>query len=573
MYARTLNMWLVNRIALLFVCVWLVGSQVRGHDTIDSLIKELPKATDTNKVILLYTISGAYYTTDPGQGVKYGQQAFELASSLKWVKGMAWAFNKMGTNYWAMSDYNKALEYNQHALEYMRQTSDKDGIAQISGNIGIVYGDLGNYAKALDYEQNAVDIFTESGNKTGLLKNYGNMGAVYASITNYAKALELYFKALKIAEELGDRKGIAINLNNLGNAYRFQENYTTALEYEFKALKIFKEVDEKNSVGWTYRNIGELYILRLEYARALQYNLEALDIFNELADQNGKATMLNDIGNNYSLQKNYAKALEYYLKALGVYQQYNLQMGIPYSLCNIGQNHLNVAKSSAGNVAGMNAELTKAIDYLQRSIKGSRDIGDKDVLLEAMSALSEAYKLSGDYKKAIESYTDYSVLRDSVYSAKSKVAIANLEIIRELDKKGQEMQIKDKQLQVSELMLAKTRTERYLYITCVVLLVVVVAFVVKSLRSERQSVRSLSKEKKKNLAHIEAQNAVLRQIAFDQSHRIRGAVVTILGLVNLFNHEDPEDPNNKIVIDGVASVTKELDAIVKDVVGKLNTVT
>ncbi|PQJ10632.1 hypothetical protein CJD36_011710 [Flavipsychrobacter stenotrophus] len=573
----TFNTPLLKRIALLFACIWLIVIQVHGRDLVDSLIKELPKATDTNKVILLYTISGNYYSSDPEQGIQYGKQALELSSSLKWTKGMAWSLNKIGTNYWAMSDYSKALEYDIEALRYMEQTTDKDAIAQILGNIGIVYGDLGNYSKALDYEQRAVDIFSMSGNKTGLLKNYGNMGAVYASITNYAKALELYFKALKIAEELGDKKGIAINLNNLGNAYRFQENYATALEYEFKALKIFKEVNEKNSVGWTYRNIGELYILRREYTSALQYSLEALNIFNELDDHNGKATMLNDIGNNYSLQKEFGNALDYYLRALKIYKQYDLKMGIPYSLCNIGQNYLNVAKSRLSgvetNTVSKDGDLSLAIDYLQQSIQGSKEIGDQEVLLEATNNLSQAYKLAGDYKKAIESYTEYSTLRDSVYSAKSKVAIANLEIIRELDKKGQEMQIKDKQLQVSELMLAKTRTERYLYITCVVLLVVVVAFVVKSLRSERLSVQSLSKEKKKNLAHIEAQNAVLRQIAFDQSHRIRGAVVTILGLVNLFNHEDPEDENNKIVIDGVASVTKELDTIVKDVMTRLNTVT
>ncbi len=572
-------MRVLKLLLLIFVCALLhSGAHAQGGNAIDSMIRELPAVKDTNKASLLYTISGTYYNTDPELGIKYGQQGLELSMALNWTKGIAWSHNKIGTNYWAMSEYSKALEHDLEALRYMQQTSDKDAIAQILGNIGIVYGDLGNYSKALDYEQKAVDIFIASHNRIGLLKNYGNMGAVYASITNYAKALEFYFKALKIAELLGDKKGIAINLNNLGNAYRFQENYATALEYEFKALDIFRAAGEKGSVGWTYRNIGELYILKQEYAKALQYNLQALEIFNTLSDQKGRATMLNDIGNNYSVQKSFDKALDCYLKALKIFTQYDLKMGVPYSNYNIGQNYLNIIKNRMGKEAiasgatSRDNNLTIAIDYLQKSIKGCREIGDQDVLLEATNDLSQAYKLAGDYKKAIESYTEYSMLRDSVYSAKSKVAIANLEIIRELDKKGQEMQIKDKQLQVSQLQLSKTKTERYLYIACVILLVVVVILVVKSLQSERQSVLSLSKEKKKNLAHIEAQNAVLRQIAFDQSHRIRGAVATILGLANIFNHEEPDDPNNKVVIDGVASVTKELDTIVRDVMSKLNTV-
>lgn len=71
---------------------------------------------------------------------------------------------------------------------------------------------------------------------------------------------------------------------------------------------------------------------------------------------------------------------------------------------------------------------------------------------------------------------------------------------------------------------------------------------------------------KKHLARIEQQNSKLKEIAWIQSHKVRGPVSSILGLINLFNYDDPSDTINQEIILRIQTVTKHLDEIVKEVV-------
>lgn len=77
-------------------------------------------------------------------------------------------------------------------------------------------------------------------------------------------------------------------------------------------------------------------------------------------------------------------------------------------------------------------------------------------------------------------------------------------------------------------------------------------------------------EQRKHLLKIEEQNSVLREIAFIESHKIRGPVATILGLGQLFDVGNPSDPVNKEVVDGIISVANDLDNIIRQVVKKTN---
>ena len=75
---------------------------------------------------------------------------------------------------------------------------------------------------------------------------------------------------------------------------------------------------------------------------------------------------------------------------------------------------------------------------------------------------------------------------------------------------------------------------------------------------------------KKNLTKIEAQTQLLLEIANIQSHKVRGPVATLLGLIEVFNFDDATDPNNIEVMNGVADVTEKLDEIVTNVIRSIN---
>jgi PAS domain S-box-containing protein len=77
-------------------------------------------------------------------------------------------------------------------------------------------------------------------------------------------------------------------------------------------------------------------------------------------------------------------------------------------------------------------------------------------------------------------------------------------------------------------------------------------------------------EQRSHLFRIEQQNVALREIAFIESHKIRGPVATILGLEQLYNYTDFSDPVNMEIIDGIRKVSLELDQIIREVVRKSN---
>ncbi len=75
---------------------------------------------------------------------------------------------------------------------------------------------------------------------------------------------------------------------------------------------------------------------------------------------------------------------------------------------------------------------------------------------------------------------------------------------------------------------------------------------------------------RKNLSKIESQTQLLMEIANIQSHKVRGPLATLLGLVHVFNYDDVTDPNNVEVMNGVAEVSSKLDHIVTDVIRSIN---
>jgi len=68
------------------------------------------------------------------------------------------------------------------------------------------------------------------------------------------------------------------------------------------------------------------------------------------------------------------------------------------------------------------------------------------------------------------------------------------------------------------------------------------------------------------LKMIQEQNEKLKNIAWIQSHKVRGPVATILGLVGLLNDDDPVGESNKEIIEGVKSATLQLDNVIREVV-------
>ena len=209
-----------NQMKKYLLLLFIVGAasrshaQLQGQPLIDSLITRLATAKeDTNKVMLLDDLSLTYYSINPDEGLKYGQQGLALAEQLDWKLGKAYAYKVIAGNYgYGKSDFPNALKYYFDALKIHEEGGVKNEVAATLMNIGIVYNSLEDYPKALDYMLRANKIDEELGNKSGVAANLGNIGQLYISLGDTAKALESNIKSLDFYEAVGDKNGIARNL-------------------------------------------------------------------------------------------------------------------------------------------------------------------------------------------------------------------------------------------------------------------------------------------------------------------------------------------------------------------------
>lgn len=74
---------------------------------------------------------------------------------------------------------------------------------------------------------------------------------------------------------------------------------------------------------------------------------------------------------------------------------------------------------------------------------------------------------------------------------------------------------------------------------------------------------------KKQLLEIKKQNEKLQEIAWIQSHRVRGPLASIMGLVDLFEM-DKAGPANTEIINYIRTAALQLDMVVHDIVAKSN---
>ena len=341
-------------------------------------------------------------------------------------------------------------------------------------------------AKGIQYGSEGLSLAEKLGWKKGIATANGMLGVNNLSRSDYPKALEYALKSLKINEELGDKKALATNYGNIANIYNNQGNYATALEYYSNALKIFEELEKKDGIAITLGNMGNTYSNLSNYAKALEFSERALKMSEELKDTHGIASDLGNISGAYANLRNYPKALEFGLRAIKLFEELGDKNDLIANVGNVGECYLDIARDSLvrQTAAEKKEKLTSAIEYLTKAVAIAKEIGDLDYLQTYSQYLSEAQKMTGDYRSALASYEQYVTMHDSVFGSVNKIKIIELERKREQDLKS--------------LALAKKHNERIFFIAAMLLLIMVILFMFRNYFLQKRSNSLLSVEKKRS---------------------------------------------------------------------------
>ncbi len=485
-------------------------AQLQGQARIDSLLKELPKQKeDTNKVNLLKDLSAGYSTISPDEGLEYGHQGLDLSRKLNWQKGIAASSNYIGVNYQNKSDYPNALANCKKALIIFEEIGFKKGIASATGNIGNIYQSQSDYPKALEYHSKALKIFEEIGDKTRIAVATGNIALIYFLQSDYPKALAYDFKALKMFEENGNKAGVARLNDYIGYIYSKQNDYPKALEYCQKGLTVYGEIQDKQGIARSTTSVGVVYEGKGDYSNAMKYYFEALKLFEEIGEKNGVANIIGNIAGIYADEKNFVMAIKYAHIALNINREIGNKSNLAWDLRCIGNAYFSLATDSVNknNISAMielpvsknlstrqaiqdeiipankTGRLRKAIDYLERSLVLNKEINAPDIMRGSYKTLAKAYKLIGDYKKAMECSDNYHAIEDSVFTRENKENLVKMEMKNEYEREHLTDSLKTAEKEkIATINLQKQKSYTYMGIAGILLLAGFSFFIVKERR-------------------------------------------------------------------------------------------
>ncbi len=457
--------------------------------------------------------------------------------------------------------------------------------ARLIDTISLLYNTI-NPDTGIKYGNRGLALSQKINWKRGIAKAYNGLGANSKAKTENAIALDYYYKALAIFEELKDDRSVEAEYGNIGNVYLAQRSFgnadyydSAALHYDSIALGICFKIHDTAEIVRHLGNIGVIYDEKKDYKNAKNYYFKALTLARKNDYKKHIASNLGSIAGIYLSQDSAAedslkKAIVYGQQCIELYKELGDQLGLVINTGNLGAIYLGIAKlhKDKSEVALKNSNLEHAILFLKTSVDASEKIGFLDGLYQCYQMLSEAYTLKGDVKNSYDYYKQYVIIKDSINKNSSNENIANLETKRALDLKQKDIVIQTNQLQIEELKKLNQRKTNILFIAGIVILLGIMVVVIRKFLHSMKSNRQLALERKKHIERIRAQKTVLKDIAYIQSHEVRGPLSTIMGLVDLFNYEDPADPNNIELLEGIASVTKRLDKVVTEVVNKENVI-
>lgn len=403
-----------------------------SQDTkIDSLLTLLKNPThDTSKVNHFNQLSNEYKKKgDDDNGLKYGNKALALASSLHienrqgWFTGMACAYNNIGVIYNSQGNYSAAVKNHFLALKLLENINDKRGIANSYTNIGNVYNQQDNYPEALQNYNIALKIFEEIDDKKGIAMSCNNIGRIYYFQGNYPNALKKYFTALKIMVDIKDKKGISASYGYIGSIYNSQGNFAEALKNYEASLEIKKSIGDKRGIAGTYNNIGIIYTKQGDYSKALKNHFASLKVKEELRDRQGISASYNNIGAIYKEQGNYEEALKNFFASLKIKEDIKDKQGIATSYMNLGVLYTNINK------------FKSAQDYLAKALKLNHEIGNKEKIRDSYMSFAKLDSLQNNWKDAYLHHKLYIVFKDSIDNEETKRKTIQSTMTYEFEKK------------------------------------------------------------------------------------------------------------------------------------------
>lgn len=282
----------------------------------------------------------------------------------------------------------------------------------------------------------------------GIIISFRNLGQCYWLMSNLEAALEKSFACLSLLETCQDKVIEADALNIVGAVYSQLGDYENAQNYYFKCVEIRKILNDKEGEVRALNSIGDLYLKTKEYEKAEKQFLDCLDIEHENFVHKG--IVLYNLGETSFYLKKEEKAFEYLNRSIKIGEEINFTLMKVYCSLMIGQIYL------------QKNDAETSIQYLTTALEAAKEVDSKERIYRAHKSLSEALRMKGDYKKALENHELYHKVKEEVFNQDNNQKIKTMQFqfqTQSLKKEAELERIKNLELQTAYGKIEKQRNE------------------------------------------------------------------------------------------------------------------
>ena len=325
------------------------------------------------------------------------------------------------------------------------------------------------------------------------------IGDAVSNAHRWAEALPYYLEAARIYEVMGDELGMAGSYTNASEVYTATKQGQKAYEYASRGVgKMLKYGGTQEWLVYGYMDLGAATALLGKQAEAERYLLKSDSVAQLTGDPKLISPASYFLGNHYREIKAYDRALAAFVRCLNMGRAVGMRQYEGMMLAKIGIVYKEMAdqpvlpKPDSLIPATRAAIRQKAIAYIEEGIKinGTSKIPASELrsLYANYAALLEE---KGSFKEAAQAYRLASDLGDTIAKAADGERIARYE-------NKQAMEIKDKDLQIAGLEVAKKKNAQWFFIAGLGLLLGIAGLLLRGFRIQKKGNLLLTREKKRS---------------------------------------------------------------------------
>ncbi|MDO8999027.1 MAG: SpoIIE family protein phosphatase [Bacteroidota bacterium] len=337
-----------------------------------------------------------------------------------------------------------------------------------------------DYITALKYFKEALDISIKIKYPKGQIIAYTGIADENWNQTNYDNAFKYYFKAYRTSDSIHDEVQVATALYNLGwVSCILQHNYKDDI-YLYKSLAIFKRLNDTNGLLRIYNALGSYYSDKYsslkhknDFDSAVYYSKAGIDLSKKHKSVRAMAIFYMNLGGLFYGSKDFKSAKFYQSNAIDIYKTKADSFNLMFAKCELAKTEIEF-----GN-------YKDAIDTLNKVLNYTRAYDIKDMEVEILLPLANAYYKIGKYKDGFDFYKDYVNKKLEIDKKSYSNNLASLENSYSLEKSETNVsQLK----QANEIEELKNKKKSYFILVLVVigLVVIIIAFLLFRQNKQKQ---------------------------------------------------------------------------------------